>query len=696
MAYQSLYRRYRPRRFSDVRGQGHIISALRNAVRDDRVGHAYLFSGPRGTGKTSTARILAKALNCEHLIEGEPDGTCESCLAIDFGRSFDVQELDAASNNGVDEIRDLIRRVALGSPGRTKVYILDEVHMLSPAASAALLKTLEEPPAHVVFVLATTDPQKVLPTIRSRTQHFDFHLLSVEELSEHVAWVIHDAKLGLDADVIEHVVRAGAGSARDTLSALDQVAAAGGVFDKGQALDDLLDALAASDTGKALLAVADAIASGRDPRILAEAVLARLRDIFLLRMGGSTDHLPPGDIDRVQAWADQLGDRATTRALEVVGDALLEMRQARDPRIPLEIALVKITRVEAGSSVEGLSARVAKLEAALASGSFSVAAPASRASASTSGGSPSARSAPVRPAPARPASARSASAGSGLSDSPAPNPSAPSAPATNADSEVGSTQGTSRSAPPPRPGGRPADTARAQLAANRSGRATPPPRPGSSPAATPAATSAATVPSAPAVADAPVEPPPVSEPSIAGQPASEGTAPVSDAVVSAPEAASPAAADPPSSGLDKDGLTALLNDTVLPALGGMTRAMYAVGHFVEFTGTTATLAFPNEVHRQQCEQKRAEVERALCDGIGSPLKLRLVVDEAAGGTGAGNADRRRGAVGVASTRPPAEPEEDFDLGSDNVHDLDDAPDAPAGGLDALTDAFPGSELVEGT
>ncbi len=325
MAYQSLYRRYRPHRFSDVRGQEHVIRALRNAVREDRVGHAYLFSGPRGTGKTSTARILAKALNCEDLKDGEPCGVCESCLAIDAGTSYDVQELDAASNNGVNDVRELIGRVSLGSPGRTKVYILDEVHMLTAQASAALLKTLEEPPPHVVFVLATTDPQKVLPTIRSRTQHFDFHLLSVEELTEHVAWVIHDAELGLPDDVIEHVVRQGAGSARDTLSALDQVAAAGGVLESAQPVDDLLEAVAAGDAGQALVAVADAVSSGRDPRVLGEAVLARLRDVFLLRMGASTDHLAPGDIDRVRAWADRLGDRATTRALEAGG-----RRPARD------------------------------------------------------------------------------------------------------------------------------------------------------------------------------------------------------------------------------------------------------------------------------------------------------------------------------------------------------------------------------
>ncbi|MCU1368992.1 MAG: dnaX, partial [Ilumatobacteraceae bacterium] len=368
MAYQSLYRRYRPRRFSDVRDQEEVVRALRNAVREDRVGHAYLFSGPRGTGKTSTARILAKALNCVNLQDGEPDGVCDSCLAIDNGTSYDVQELDAASNNKVEEVRELISRVALGSPGRTKVYILDEVHMLTAAASAALLKTLEEPPDHVVFVLATTDPQKVLPTIRSRTQHYEFRLLGADDLTEHVQWVIHDAGLDLGPDAVEYVVRQGGGSARDTLSALERVAAAGGVVNSGEALTDLLDAVAAGDPGRALLAVSDAVSSGRDPRVLGEALLSRLRDVFLQRMGAPLDHLPPAEQERVQVWADQLGDRATTRALEAVGDALLEMRQAPDPRIPLEVALVKLSRVDGDTSVDALAARVAKLEAALAAG----------------------------------------------------------------------------------------------------------------------------------------------------------------------------------------------------------------------------------------------------------------------------------------------------------------------------------------
>ena len=182
--YQSLYRRFRPSTFAEVKGQDHVVLALRNAVREGKVAHAYLFSGPRGTGKTSTARILAKALNCTDLHDGEPCGVCSSCLEIARGTSLDVHELDAASNNGVDAMRDLVSRAALGTPGRQKVYIVDEVHMLSTAASNALLKTLEEPPAHVVFVLATTDPQKVLPTIRSRTQHFEFRLLGADTLGE--------------------------------------------------------------------------------------------------------------------------------------------------------------------------------------------------------------------------------------------------------------------------------------------------------------------------------------------------------------------------------------------------------------------------------------------------------------------------------------------------------------------------------
>ena len=362
MAYQSLYRRYRPQRFSEVRGQEHLVAGLQNAVRSDRVGHAYLFSGPRGTGKTSTARILAKVLNCADPVDGEPCGVCESCVAIENGTSFDVHELDAASNNGVEAIRDLIAKSAMGTPGRTKVYILDEVHMLSAAASNALLKTLEETPAHVVFVLATTDPQKVLPTIRSRTQHYELHLLSADELTELANFIVADAGLDVPPEAVDYVVRAGAGSARDMESALDQVVVAGGLPDDGDALDELVEALCDRDTGRAMIAVERAMDAGRSPRLLGEQLISRLRDVFLAAMKMDLARLPDHDRQRVAAQADRLGPAGATRALEVLGEAFVGIQDAPDQRIPLEVALVRLTRPEADTSIAALLDRVTRLE----------------------------------------------------------------------------------------------------------------------------------------------------------------------------------------------------------------------------------------------------------------------------------------------------------------------------------------------
>jgi DNA polymerase III subunit gamma/tau len=367
--YQSLYRRFRPSTFGEVRGQDHVVLALRNAVRDGRVAHAYLFSGPRGTGKTSTARILAKSLNCTDLRDGEPCGVCASCIEIAKGSSLDVHELDAASNNGVEAMRDLVSRAALGTPGRQKVYIVDEVHMLSTAASNALLKTLEEPPAHVVFVLATTDPQKVLPTIRSRTQHFEFRLLGPETLGALLDRVRRDAHLEVPDEALDLAVRRGRGSARDALSVLDQVVASDSVDDDLPELDEVVDALAERDVSRALVAVAHLTSAGFSPQQLAGDLVDHLRQGFLAMVAPDLVAVAGSERGAVLEQADRVGLATLVRAMEVLGEAQVSMRDAPDPRVNLEVALVRLAHPEADDSPAALLARIERLESAGRAGS---------------------------------------------------------------------------------------------------------------------------------------------------------------------------------------------------------------------------------------------------------------------------------------------------------------------------------------
>jgi DNA polymerase III subunit gamma/tau len=360
--FVSLYRRFRPGRFDEIKGQDHVVRALRSAVRDDRVSHAYLFSGPRGTGKTSSARILAKALNCEAPVDGEPCGKCTSCIEITQGSSLNVHELDAASNNGVDAMRDLVAHAGLGTPGRWKVYIVDEVHMLSTAAANALLKTLEEPPSHVVFVLATTDPQKVPPTIRSRTQHLEFRLLGAQTLHDLLESVNAEAGLNLDEVALEAAARRGRGSARDALSALDQVVASGSADAARPELAQVLDALADGDVGQVLVALSALLAGGWGPQHLATEMVDDLRQVFLAALAPELSAASGPSLDRFAALAETMGLPRVVRSMELLGHALVDMREAPDAQVVLEIAVVRAVRPDLDSGVEALSERISVLE----------------------------------------------------------------------------------------------------------------------------------------------------------------------------------------------------------------------------------------------------------------------------------------------------------------------------------------------
>jgi DNA polymerase-3 subunit gamma/tau len=360
--FTSLYRRFRPGRFEELRGQDHVVRALQSAVRDGRISHAYLFSGPRGTGKTSSARILAKALNCLDSVDGEPCGVCASCLEIERGTSLDVHELDAASNNGVDAMRDLVSHAALGTPGRWKVYIVDEVHMLSNAAANALLKTLEEPPSHVVFVLATTEQQKVPATIRSRTQHLEFRLIGADTLQELLESI--RGKVGLDIDDagLQAAVRRGHGSARDALSALDLAVASGTGEPLRPELDSVVSAVASSDAGRVLISVNALLADGWGPQQLATELVDDLRQAFLAALAPELCAVSGAQRSASAAVAESMGLARVVRSMEILGHALVDMRDAPDAQVVLEIAIVQAARPDLDQSTAALAERVSVLE----------------------------------------------------------------------------------------------------------------------------------------------------------------------------------------------------------------------------------------------------------------------------------------------------------------------------------------------
>ncbi|HJR44660.1 MAG TPA: DNA polymerase III subunit gamma/tau [Actinomycetota bacterium] len=377
MAYLSLYRKYRPQSFAEILGQEHISVTLANAVNEGRVTHAYLFTGPRGTGKTSTARILAKALNCEKGPTSDPCQVCDSCVAITEGSSLDVFEMDAASHSGVDDTREILSGVPLASAGgRKKVYVIDEVHMLTTQSFNALLKTLEEPPDHVIFVLATTEAHKVLPTIVSRTQRFDFRRIGADVLEHHLANIAKLENIDISQEAAGFIARHAQGGARDALSALDQLASFGGPIGLADAESllgrraedaffEIFDAIAAGDVGAVFRAVQAFVAQGRDLRQLAFDALEHTRSLLLLRSAPDAEGLldvAPEDRPRLQAQSQSLSGATLLRTLDLLGKAIIEMRNAPNHRLLLEVALVRAAAPDTDPSASGLLGRIERLE----------------------------------------------------------------------------------------------------------------------------------------------------------------------------------------------------------------------------------------------------------------------------------------------------------------------------------------------
>ncbi|HEY3942918.1 MAG TPA: DNA polymerase III subunit gamma/tau [Acidimicrobiales bacterium] len=673
-AFVALYRRFRPARFAELKGQSHVVRGLLGAVRADRVGHAYLFSGPRGTGKTSAARILAKALNCEDLQDGEPCGRCASCVEIARGSSLDVHELDAASNNGVDAMRDLVSHAALGTPGRSKVYIVDEVHMLSNAAANALLKTLEEPPAHVVFVLATTDPQKVPATIRSRTQHFEFRLLSADTLSELLSEVRDRAGLDLDAGAVSVAVRRGRGSARDALSALDQVAATGSAEAVRPEVASVLEGLCDDDAVTVLSAVAALHDAGYGSQQLAVDLVDELRTGFLAAVGseaggpGAAGGAEALDEGRGAALASRLGLPRLVRAIEALGRAQVDMRDAADPRVVLEAALVRLARPDLNHDTDALLDRIARLEHLVLGSSH-----------------PGGAQNPERPTPppperttlsvlqsaaAPPAPGAAAPPVPGAAAPPAPGAAVPPAPAAAAPDQ-------------PSPGGRtPTIGALRRRTSAPGGDETARDR------------GRAPDPSAPDRAGGTQQPPAAQGDDNGGtdegQPprsdrdgGTEGSLPPPEAVADTP----PPVNEP--TGPDRDTLVLAWGDHVVKALPARAKALFGGGHFVSVEGDLATFALPSAPHRDRCEELREVVEDAVAAAVGTRVRLRLVVeDRSRAGSGP-----RSGAPGVP-TAPAAD-----DIG-DYVDDEDFDPDDPGEPVAVesvaearLLEVFPGAQEV---
>lgn len=378
MPFLSLYRKYRPETFVDLVGQDYVVQTLRNALKNNRIAHAYLFTGPRGTGKTSTAKVFARTLNCQDESTLEPCGLCDNCKKIASGQSLDVIEIDAASNRGIDEIRDLREKVKFyPSEGNYKVYIIDEVHMLTKGAFNALLKTLEEPPENVVFILATTEPHQVISTILSRCQRFDFSLLSIKDIEARLSYICKKEEVEFEKDGLNLIAHSSNGGMRDAISILDQAISFTdscitadklremlGKIEKG-VLSQFIKCLSENNTSEALELINELIERGKGVAQFVSDLIEHIRQLLLVRECGLDNELieyPPSRLKLLEGESKLLDSTELVRVLNILTGIEKDLKFSNQSRLILEMGLVKMTSPETDNSIEGLKARVAQLE----------------------------------------------------------------------------------------------------------------------------------------------------------------------------------------------------------------------------------------------------------------------------------------------------------------------------------------------
>ncbi|WCD97943.1 DNA polymerase III subunit gamma and tau [Streptomyces sp. HUAS 31] len=678
MSSLALYRRYRPESFAEVIGQEHVTDPLQQALRNNRVNHAYLFSGPRGCGKTTSARILARCLNCEQGPTPTPCGECQSCrdLARNGPGSIDVIEIDAASHGGVDDARELREKAFFGpASSRYKIYIIDEAHMVTSAGFNALLKVVEEPPEHLKFIFATTEPEKVIGTIRSRTHHYPFRLVPPGTLREYLGEVCGREKMAVEEGVLPLVVRAGAGSVRDSMSVMDQLLAGAGEegvtyamatsllgYTDGSLLDSVVEAFVTGDGAAAFEVVDRIIEGGNDPRRFVADLLERLRDLVILSAvpdaveKGLFD-APADVLERMQAQAGTFGAAELSRAADLVNEGLTEMRGATSPRLQLELICARVLLPAAYGDERSVMARLDRLERGV---NFS-----------GGGGTPAMGYAPAPDAHGAPAVA------------PAAVPQAPPVPPGGGPAAArAAVRATGPSTPAPTPAGQQPAPMAEQAPPPAQPSAPQPPTP--APAQAPAAEPPQTPPSAPAPGAWPTAAPagggrrpggwPTAAPAGGGAqpttpPAGPGSTPAPTpppaASAPAPAAGAAPAYAPPSGGLDPR----MLWPNILEAVKNRRRFTWILlsqnAQVAGFDGTTLQLGFVNAGARDNFASSGSEevLRQALAEQFSVQWKIEAIIDPSGGGStpppsggpggygGGGNSGGYGG--GTTAQRPPA-------------------------------------------